>query len=534
MGGANGTVVTAGTVLTLTTLGGGTNFNGLSLTNAALVFVPNPNIFGNPNPLTSFTFQVQDDGGTAGGAVDTDPSPKVLTLHVLPVNDAPTGTDAQTTVFTTTGQNTHTFTLADFGYSDTADNPLPNNLKFVNITSITGINAADSFTDNNNPVTLNQAIPLADITGGQLKFTGPTIGSAHNSSFTFKVQDVAGTATVTGSNAAAGNTSVDGKDTDQTDRTFTLQVRVAGGHAPVGQDHTMTVVEDIPYILSFTNVPSTAGDFPYTDQENDSLLSIKITGIPTQGSLTDNGTAVQLNQVIPVADLTNGKLKYQGGLNAYRNNYDSFTFTLKDSGGTALGGSDQELTSHTQTINILPVNDAPVGVNKSVATREDTAIAFAPTDFALNDSNDLPSTNSLNGIFITGLPAAASGTLLLSGSPVSAGTFIPKNSISGLTFQPNLNSNASASFKFKVQDDGGTATVTGSDQPIASTDTGKDTDANDKTMSITVTPVSDAPSAPTARPARPSALWRTPIIPSRWRTSASLIRMIRLRMPSRA
>ncbi len=39
----------------------------------------------------SFTFQVVDDGGTASGGVDTDPTPNRITFTVTPVNDAPTG-----------------------------------------------------------------------------------------------------------------------------------------------------------------------------------------------------------------------------------------------------------------------------------------------------------------------------------------------------------------------------------------------------------------------------------------------------------
>src|SRR5436305_1961672 len=40
----------------------------------------------------SFTFQVQDDGGTSNGGVDLDQSPNTLTVNVTSVNDAPAGT----------------------------------------------------------------------------------------------------------------------------------------------------------------------------------------------------------------------------------------------------------------------------------------------------------------------------------------------------------------------------------------------------------------------------------------------------------
>ena len=38
----------------------------------------------------SFTFQVQDDGGTANGGVDLDQSANTMTINVTPVDDAPT------------------------------------------------------------------------------------------------------------------------------------------------------------------------------------------------------------------------------------------------------------------------------------------------------------------------------------------------------------------------------------------------------------------------------------------------------------
>ena len=47
----------------------------------------------NGNAYDSFTFQVQDDGGTANGGVDTDPSANTITIDVTSVNDAPAGAD---------------------------------------------------------------------------------------------------------------------------------------------------------------------------------------------------------------------------------------------------------------------------------------------------------------------------------------------------------------------------------------------------------------------------------------------------------
>ena len=59
----NGTLVTAGQFVSVADVVGG-----------KLTFTPAT--FASGANYASFTFQVQDDGGTAGGGIDTDPSPK--------------------------------------------------------------------------------------------------------------------------------------------------------------------------------------------------------------------------------------------------------------------------------------------------------------------------------------------------------------------------------------------------------------------------------------------------------------------------
>ena len=60
-----------------------------------LKFTPAAN--ANGAGYASFTFQVQDDGGTANGGVDLDPSPNTMTVNVTAVNDAPAGTNKTVT-----------------------------------------------------------------------------------------------------------------------------------------------------------------------------------------------------------------------------------------------------------------------------------------------------------------------------------------------------------------------------------------------------------------------------------------------------
>ena len=71
----NGSSVTAGQFVSVADINSG-----------KLVFTPAAN--ANGTGCDSFTFQVQDNGGTAYGGVDLDPTPKTMTFNVTPVNDA--------------------------------------------------------------------------------------------------------------------------------------------------------------------------------------------------------------------------------------------------------------------------------------------------------------------------------------------------------------------------------------------------------------------------------------------------------------
>ena len=61
-----------------------------NITSGLLVFTPAANANGAAN--ASFTFQVQDNGGTANGGVDLDPSADTITVTVTAVNDVPSFT----------------------------------------------------------------------------------------------------------------------------------------------------------------------------------------------------------------------------------------------------------------------------------------------------------------------------------------------------------------------------------------------------------------------------------------------------------
>ena len=72
--------------------------------------------------LRQLHFQVQDNGGTANGGVDLDPSAKTITVNVTSVNDAPSGGQRDGERALEEHAPTR-FSAADFGFTDPNDPP---------------------------------------------------------------------------------------------------------------------------------------------------------------------------------------------------------------------------------------------------------------------------------------------------------------------------------------------------------------------------------------------------------------------------
>src|SRR5207247_1487908 len=173
-----------------------------------------------------------------------------------------------------------------------------------------------------------------------------------------------------------GGTANGGVDLDPTANTITVNVRSVND-APAGTDKTVTTDEDTSYTL-------TTADFGFNDV-NDSpanaLAAVKITSLPGAGTLKNNGVAISLPAEISATDITAGKLTFTPAANANGTPYTTFTFQVRDDGGTANGGIDLDPTANTITVNVRSVNDAPAGTDKTVTTLEDTAYVFTTADF---------------------------------------------------------------------------------------------------------------------------------------------------------
>ncbi|MBP4001604.1 beta strand repeat-containing protein, partial [Pseudomonas koreensis] len=421
-----------------------------------LVFTP---VLGrNGGSIGAFTFQVQDDGGTINGGVDTDPTPNTITFNIASVNDAPAGTDKSISL---NEDGSHTFSATDFGFTDPNDTPA-NGFAAVVITTLPS-SSDGTLTLNGIAVTTGQVIAVPDL--GGLVFTplanrnGSGVGA-----FTFQVRD-------------DGGVTNGGVDTDPTANTITFDI-ASVNDAPAGTDKTISLNEDGTHTFS-------ANDFGFTDPNDtpaNGFAAVVITTLPSSsdGTLTLNGIAVTTGQVIAVTDL--GGLVFTPLANRNGTGVGAFTFHVRDDGDVANGGLDTDPTANTITFNIASVNDAPAGTDKSISLNEDGSHTFSATDFGFTDPNDT-SANAFSKLIITTLPSSSDGTLTLNGVAVTAGQVIAVTDLGGLVFTPLANRNGSGvgGFTFQVRDDGSV------------TNGGVDTDPTANTITFDIASVNDAP-----------------------------------------
>ena len=117
-------------------------------------------------------------------------------------------------------------------------------------------------------------------------------------------------------------------------------------NAPAGTNKTITMVRSTVYTFA-------AADFGFTDPLDnpaDDLLAVKIATLPSAGTLELDGIAVDAADFVPVADI--GLLEYTPVAAAFGSPYSTFTFQVRDDGGTAGGGVDLDATPNTITFNV--------------------------------------------------------------------------------------------------------------------------------------------------------------------------------------
>ena len=402
----------------------------------------------NANGVGTDNLQISvNDNGNSGSGSGVAINLGNVRIDVSAVNDEPTGSDG---TVVTMEEVPHIFATADFGFADTVDG---NNLVSIALQDApaNGILAVGG-----NIIASGAVISATDIAAGLLRYTPFTDGYGSNwDHFTFQVVD-------------DGGTALGGINTDATANTITIDVEGVND-APTAQSLSVSVAEDTDLIVSTAN-------FGFSDiADGDQLDRVIVTALPARGELLMNGIAVVAGQEISVSDVNDGKLVYRPAL--HTGGVDELGFRVVDDGGTP--GVDTSVLAYRLQIKVDGVNDAPTGQDKVVSAIEDTPYIFSQSDFVFFDSIDAG--DQLAAVVIDSLPA--NGSLMLAGVPVAAGAVIDVADLDAGQFHfiADLDQHGSTytDFTFRVRDD--------NPQP------GPDTDPVARTLSIDVTPVSDAP-----------------------------------------
>jgi len=234
------------------------------ITGGQVVFTPAPN--ENGVGYASFTFQVQDNGGTALTGVDLDPTPKTITLDVTPVNDAPS--------FTISG-------TANVN-EDAGAQAIPNFLTAISAgptADETGSQTVSFVVTNNTNSALFSVGPAIDATG-QLTFTS--------------APDAFGTATITLHAHDTGGTANGGVD-NSADQTFTITVNPVNDAPTLDLDSTDSVVGGNDFAANYAiggsavAIASTHVDIADVDSGNMQSATVVLTTGDASDSLVING-----------------------------------------------------------------------------------------------------------------------------------------------------------------------------------------------------------------------------------------------------
>ncbi len=212
--------------------------------------------------------------------------------------------------------------------------------------------------------------------------------------------------------------------------TATLTINVGTNNPPDSLDKTVTTAEDTPIALTLT-------DFNFTDMDaGQTLINVRIDGIPLTGTLLLNGIPVVNGQVVSVADIATGNLTFTPAPNAAGVNYASMTFSVQDSAGAF------DTLPNKLTFDVTPVNDPPVAGGDSASTTLNTPLTIAPITLIGNDTD--PEGNPLT---VVSVQSATNGTVSLVGGNV--------------LFTPTPGYTGPASFTYTISDgQGGTSTAT--------------------------------------------------------------------------
>ncbi|PWV65885.1 cadherin-like domain-containing protein, partial [Plasticicumulans acidivorans] len=238
-----------------------------------------------------------------------------------------------------------------------------------------------------------------------------------------------------------------------------------------------TITIDASYIVLADADNSTSDLVPETGYAIDNVLSFRITGDVSHGTLKLDGAIVGIGSVISAADLAAGKLTYTH--DGTENYSDSFTLVPLDNQGVTTATATNQLSQGSELtvpIALTMVNDAPVFVSKSEAVSGEagpiseggTLVILGATGYSNADGSGTPTaqpdsiahlvysdsdnTTEQRQYRITAAPS--SGTLYLNGVALAVGSVFTQADLDAgrVSYKHNGSDSTSDYFDYVVSD----------------------------------------------------------------------------------
>ena len=416
----------------------------------------------NDAPIASNgTLTTAEDTPATGTLVATDVDSAVLTYSlvdvsaahgVVTITDAATGAYSYVPDLNYNGPASFTFKAND-GFLDS-------NIATVSIT-VTPVNDAPVASDGTlttlEDTTATGTLVATDVDGDALVYSVVDATAAH------------GVVTIT--NAATGAYSYVPDLNYNGPASFTFKANDGTVDSNIATvSITVTPVNDAP--IASNGTLTTAEDTPATG----TLVATDVDSAVLTYSLVDVSAA---HGVVTITDAATGAYSYVPDLNY--NGPASFTFKAND------GFLDSNIA--TVSITVTPVNDAPVAVNDSAATNEDTVLVVAAPGVLINDFD--PDTGETATLTVVAYDATSTLGATVVVNPNGGYTYDPTSSAT-LNALP-VGATATDTFTYTISDIHGatsTATVTITvaglnDAPVAVKDTGA---TNEDTVLVVVAP----------------------------------------------
>ena len=436
--GANGAVTFTGTNVTYTP---DTNFNG----NDSFTYTITDSLL-TATATVSITVGAANDAPIAVDDSDNTAEDTAVTVNVL-TNDSDPDNDTITVSAVSQGTNgTVTFTGTNVTYTPDTNFNGNDSFTYTITDSLLTATAMVSITvgaANDAPIAVDDSDSTAEDTAVTVSVLAND-SDPDNDTITVSAvsQGTNGTVTFTGNNVTyTPNSNFNGNDSFTYTITDSLLTATANVSISVG------VANDAP--IAVNDSDSTAEDTAVTvsvlandsDPDGDTI-TVSGVGPATNGTVTFTGTNVTYTP------------------NSNFNGNDSFTYTITDSLLTATA---------TVSITVGAANDAPIAVDDSGNTAEDTAVTVS---VLANDSD--PDNDTIT---VSAVSQGTNGTVTFTGNSA--------------TYTPNSNFNGNDSFTYTITDSLLTATATVSisvgaanDAPIAVDDS--DSTAEDTAVTVSV------------------------------------------------